>query len=222
VALGLASSQIGDAGALALAEGLADHPALQLLDLRQNAALADDGATALGALLARNGTLRTLDLTRCKIGARGGAALAAGLGANGALTHLQLRDNQVGDEGGVAFGAALAANSVLELLNLNDNGIGDAGARALLAGLEENAACDRFDADSNPIVDTELADEIYFTMLMSRMPLKPGQLSPAAAAAIRAAADDPAQASSLNLNGMAAIRDRADADAARQRAGLVA
>ena len=72
-------------------------------------------------MLARNGMLQALDLSRNRIGPCGAGALAEGLCANHALTALDLTRNRVGDRGAEALGEALRQANGLAVLALEHN-----------------------------------------------------------------------------------------------------
>ncbi len=76
------------------------HPgcALERLSLDNNGGLGDGGAAELAAGLARNRTLRALQLGHCDVGPRGCDALAGVLAAHPALRVLALDYNHVGSQ----------------------------------------------------------------------------------------------------------------------------
>jgi Ran GTPase-activating protein (RanGAP) involved in mRNA processing and transport len=98
--LSLASNLVGPRGARALAAALAGHPRLELLDLGFTKAtvavgeygnfLGDEGAAAMGHLLAHNAALRSLDLLHNFISQAGVNVIRDGLAANRTLVALQL------------------------------------------------------------------------------------------------------------------------------------
>jgi hypothetical protein len=71
-------AQIGDAGAVALADCLLRNRALTVLNLRANL-IGDDGAANLAAALMSNGSLTSLCLWSNAIGDAGAALLAGSL-----------------------------------------------------------------------------------------------------------------------------------------------
>ncbi|KAK3263113.1 hypothetical protein CYMTET_28064 [Cymbomonas tetramitiformis] len=108
-------------------------------------------AIILGAMLASNRSLKTLDLAGNNIGAHGAKALAAALTPNqqgvfnGSLNTLRLMGNNIGREGAKALAVALTPNAEgvfngsLKTLDLGCNEIGSQGAKALAAALTPNA-----------------------------------------------------------------------------------
>jgi Ran GTPase-activating protein (RanGAP) involved in mRNA processing and transport len=59
-------------------QALGTHPTLEVLDLRGNA-MTNEGASALGAMLATNATLKELSLSENCITSKGATALARAL-----------------------------------------------------------------------------------------------------------------------------------------------
>lgn len=76
--LQLASCNITDQGAIALARGLSDNTALRFLNLSNNA-IREDGAESLANMLTRNETLEVLFLHWNRLGQVGGVYLANAL-----------------------------------------------------------------------------------------------------------------------------------------------
>ena len=103
------------------------------LDLSFNCFMDEEGAAAIGDMLAGNGTLQRLHLNACRIGDAGAGAIGQGLAHNSSLKDLSLSDDDVGDEGAAVIGKVLADNSTLECLSLRGNYIGVAGAHVLAA-----------------------------------------------------------------------------------------
>lgn len=138
-ALNLDSNGIGDAGATALADGLAVNTSLVDLVAWDNS-IGDVGATALAAALATNSSLRVLSLARNAVGPAGGAALGTALGTNRGLRAVYLmgmtrKGGGMGDTGAAAWAAGIAANAATGgafwFVNLDGNGVGPAGFDAL-------------------------------------------------------------------------------------------
>eukprot|EP00439_Symbiodinium_sp_Y106_P067708 s832_g11.t1 len=141
-------------------------------------ALAADVAASLGQRLVERGTVRSLDLCYCELGALGVEALAASiarpsglrqlsLGANAmtargacaaaslatGLKRLDLEINQLGDEGCkfVSQKVLLRVSTTLQHLDLGMNSIGREGALALAEALGANTALTRLDLGYNRI-----------------------------------------------------------------------
>ena len=119
----LRSNQVGSAGAVAMAGGLAENPASGLLSMDMFAnGLEDDAAEALAAALRAPGVqLQELGLAKNKLGDEGATALAKALESNAALPlrTLILAGNQIGDIGAAALLAALKANTMLTTLDVS-------------------------------------------------------------------------------------------------------
>jgi Ran GTPase-activating protein (RanGAP) involved in mRNA processing and transport len=142
--LNLASANVADAGAEALATVLAANTTLKKLSLSDNG-IGLVGARALAAALDKNATLTELDLEEGNIGAEGARAVAEALGKNASLTSLNLSFSSIGTEGTRSLAAALEKNATLTKLNLYRNDIGVEGARSLAAALIKNATLTRLD-----------------------------------------------------------------------------
>ena len=94
--------------------------------------LEDAGAAAIAPGLAENRGLRTVRVQCNWLGPAGGAALAAVLASNAVLEVLHVTNNEVGDAGAAALSAALRRpGSALSVLDVSRNVIGMAGVRAL-------------------------------------------------------------------------------------------
>jgi len=150
-----------DAGAAAIAPGLAENRGLRTVRVQCNW-LGPAGGAALAAVLASNAVLEVLHVTNNEVGDAGAAAFAAALrkaGGGSALRELHLRKNQIGDAGAAALGKLLGeqrkqphdagrggggggggsgAAPALRVLGLAGNNIGDAGAAAVAEGLASN------------------------------------------------------------------------------------
>jgi len=160
-------------------------------------ALAADVAASLGQRLVERGTVRSLDLCYCELGALGVEALAASiarpsglrqlsLGANAmtargacaaaslatGLKRLDLEINQLGDEGCkfVSQKVLLRVSTTLQHLDLGMNSIGREGALALAEALGANTALTRLDLGYNRI-GSEGAEALAHA-LMSNTTLK--------------------------------------------------
>ncbi|TYZ64374.1 hypothetical protein PybrP1_009054 [[Pythium] brassicae (nom. inval.)] len=112
--LELESNALGPATAKALADALVVNASLQFLSLESNPLTDDEkdfsGVTALGGMLARNATLRTLNLWRTRLGAEGGRQLALGLERNATLVCLDVGNNRIAAGDGVKIDQRLRRN----------------------------------------------------------------------------------------------------------------
>ena len=132
----LRDSQLGDAGASALADGLRRNGAsrVKLLDLASNG-IGAAGAEALSSLLTSSTSLVKLDLASNALGSSGATALVPGLKTNTSLTSLSLRENEIEAAGARALAEALRSNGALSTLWLGKNKLLDDGVVAVAEAL---------------------------------------------------------------------------------------
>ena len=195
------STEIGDAGVIAVANALQDSHTLHRLDLSSNS-ISDDGAVALAEALHHNSTLTWLDLSDNSISDDGAVALAQALNHNsnryiylhlsdnsisddgaGALAHalhrthiieLLLPNNSISDDGAVALAEALHHDSTLIWLDLSNNRINDAGARALAQALHHNSTLKGLELSNNSISDAgavAMAQALHHNSTISKLDL---------------------------------------------------
>ena len=127
-------NNIGDEGAVALADGLKSCSNLQVLALSVNN-IGAEGTVALADGLKSCSNLQDLDLSNNNIGDEGAVALADGLKSCSNLQDLTLTTNNIGDKGAVALADGLKSCSNLQCLSFYAKNIGDEGAVALADGL---------------------------------------------------------------------------------------
>jgi Ran GTPase-activating protein (RanGAP) involved in mRNA processing and transport len=148
--LDLQDSQVGNAGAVALGEGLKVNTSLTSIDLQDNK-IGDTGAAALAKGLMFNTSLARIDLSSNVLGNIGAKAMATVLTG---LTAIALDDNQIGDEGAKALATRLKVNTCrTNKIDLGVNEIGDTGAKALAEGLKVNTSLTSIDLQYNRIGD---------------------------------------------------------------------
>lgn len=149
----LSSNQIGDAGVVALIEGMErggwDNrlSTLYLIDV----GLSDAGAVTISQLLSKSSALEELHLSNNAISDTGAQLIASALADHTKLRSLHLSKNVISDVGVAAFGAALRSNRVLTELNLGGNNATTAPALEAIekqlaqtrAGLPTEAASQR-------------------------------------------------------------------------------
>jgi Ran GTPase-activating protein (RanGAP) involved in mRNA processing and transport len=140
----------GDADVVELCEVLPRFAALRTLDLSRNK-IGPAGASALGEVLKVNAVLTILELSLNKIGAEGAIAIAEALKVNAVVTTLSLWNNSIGDEGAIVIAEALKVNAVLTVLDLRVNKIGAEGAIAIAEALKVNAVLTILDLRVNKI-----------------------------------------------------------------------
>lgn len=165
--INLSDNYIGDEGAAHLLNGLGKATACSVKKLFcQRAKISAAGFGSLGKLLAqndsieemvldgnpcgkagldgdfsaglaRNKTLRSLRLGKCRLGNEGVAALCAEpLKVHPRLEHLELMYNRIDVNGAKLFSSVFAAGTALRYLDLSYNALGPDGAVALAEGLK--------------------------------------------------------------------------------------
>ena len=124
----LAHNQITDAGAVEVANFIAQTPSVKKLRLGRNA-ITDAGVSALVAAM---GTLVELNMDET-INFGGGCVciLADALKRNTSLRVLELSACGIDDAGAHALAAALCENTTLQELNVGHNDFGDYGVRVI-------------------------------------------------------------------------------------------
>lgn len=135
------------------------------LDLGNNE-LGNSGAVALAQSLKHNTVLTSLDLRSCEIHLKGILALAEMASFNTTLRHLDLGSNYAKNAGAQAFAKVLSQNKSLTRLCLTDNQIYHEGGEALAIGLQSNytlrnfsyggqgSAANRVDSQIRRIIDS--------------------------------------------------------------------
>lgn len=147
----LRSNNVGDKVKY-LCESLQSNSTLTFLDLA-NIGLDNSGLKHLGAALAKNSALKSLNIQRNKIGSDGLDAFfgAKGLSSNSTLTYLNLNVNSIGPKGASAVADLLKANASLQTLYLANNALGDKGIESLATGLASNKTLTNLDLHLNEI-----------------------------------------------------------------------
>ncbi|KAL4160874.1 hypothetical protein PRNP1_001432 [Phytophthora ramorum] len=115
--LELESNCLGPLAAKDLAEALSTNESLEYLNLESNPLTDEEkdfsGVAALGSMLGKNKTLRTLNLWRTRLGGEGGKQVALGLARNTTLVCLDVGNNRIGTSDAVALDVQLKKNRVL-------------------------------------------------------------------------------------------------------------
>jgi len=141
------------------AQMIALNETLQSLNLA-NMAVGDVGADVLAKALMRNRSLRHLCLANNQIGAAGGEHLAELISSpECCLTSLNLSKNRVGDRGGSSIGRALAQNTVVRRLDLSENLLGNAGLEAVAKGMAMNSTLRKLCLWGNDWPEAHASDE---------------------------------------------------------------
>ncbi|CAN0374981.1 unnamed protein product, partial [Ectocarpus sp. 8 AP-2014] len=93
--------------------------------------ICDEGLAGLARAVARNSSIRLLELCFNRITAAGAEALAKSIWGTTGLSALRLDNNQVGDRGAQALAIALPTLG-LETLDVGFSHVGTAGVAALM------------------------------------------------------------------------------------------
>jgi len=134
----------GDADVVELCEVLPRFAAVRTLDLSRNK-IGPEGASALGEALKVNAVVTELELSGNEIGEEGAKAIAEALKVNAVLTSVDLQSNSIRDDGAKAIAEAMKVNAVLTTLRLDGNEIGSEGAIAIAEALKVNAVVTTLD-----------------------------------------------------------------------------
>lgn len=128
---------------------------LEILDMSQNS-LRDDGALHAAKLLeSATSTLRSVDLSECKIGPQGAAAISAALKVNTKLKTLVLARNKLREAGTQALCQGLAsASCTITVLDVSGNSINKEGGDALAAIFMQNKSLESISIANNYISDS--------------------------------------------------------------------
>jgi hypothetical protein len=135
--LKLGYNEIGDSGAVALADALKTNTSITKIDLKSNE-IGDSGAVALADALKTNTSITKIDLSSNTIGVSGAVALADALKTNTSVTTIDLGWNEIRDAGAVALADALKTNTTITAIELWNNKIVPEGKRALAAEVRDN------------------------------------------------------------------------------------
>lgn len=146
--LDLSKSNVGNEGAAAICTALARHPALTTLSLSGNQI--NGPLESLQALLTSCKTLRSLSLSKNRLGDDGAKALFSILDTSSSLQVLDVSDNGIERPGAQAFGEALLKTRSLRTVNFSKNSIFNDGCQAICSALERNKTVTSLElSDSN-------------------------------------------------------------------------
>jgi len=120
---------IGEDAAVALSKTLPAHDETEHLSLIDTNL--DDNTIKPVAEVLEKLSLKSLNLSKNKIGGPGAEELAKGIAQNVSLVDLNLEDNKIDDAGVSTLAANIAAKPALTSINFNGNNIGASGAKAL-------------------------------------------------------------------------------------------
>ena len=130
--------KINEANGQALATMLKTNRSLQVLNLARNPEIGDQGAMYLAEGLKLNCTLKKLNISDCGISSEGVNNIAHALTINKTLQNLDVEGNEITDAGVVCLAKALKANVSLTNLNLARCGMTDESLSVLGTCLAEN------------------------------------------------------------------------------------
>ena len=131
-----------------LSVALAKNTTLKILNLTYNE-LGEQAGIAIGETLKTNTTLTSLRLYRNQLGEQAGIAIGEALKTNTTLTKLGLDSNHLGEQAGIAIGEALKTNTTLTVLDLHSNQLGEQAGIAIGEALKTNTTLARLGLNSN-------------------------------------------------------------------------
>ena len=130
--------RVNEANGQALANMLKTNRSLLVLNLAKNPEIGNQGAMCLAEGLKMNSTLKTLNLNGCGITSEGTKYMAHALTVNKTLQNFYIERNEITDEGVVCLAKALKTNVGLTYLNLAECGMTDESLNVLGTCLAEN------------------------------------------------------------------------------------
>ena len=135
----LIDSDIGDAGATALAEVLRTNTTLKSMDLHKNPGIGNPSVMSLCEALKVNTTLSSLDLSGTGISDAGVLSLVEVLKTNtSSLTSLLLSDIKISHQSIKSIAEILRVNSTLKNLKFEGNKVGVGGTKLIAESLKAN------------------------------------------------------------------------------------
>ncbi|XP_064644382.1 leucine-rich repeat-containing protein 74B-like isoform X2 [Lineus longissimus] len=155
--LSLSDNNIGQIGAGAIAECLAQNRTLVRLNLSSND-LGNDEAHFISTALKVNRDLDELDLSKNSFGDDSCSALGSAIGINEGLRTIDLSWNKIRMKGTAALVKGLLRNDTLRCLKLSGNGVANEGAKSIAQVIRRNATITELDICENRIFDSGLLD----------------------------------------------------------------
>jgi Ran GTPase-activating protein (RanGAP) involved in mRNA processing and transport len=135
-------------------DALAKNRTIKSLDLRKES-VGDEGAKVVAAILKENSAIEFVRLGMNMISGEGAKAIADALKKNKTVRHISLSGNNIGVEGAKAIADSLKHNKTLQHIGLSSNGIGDEGAKAIAEALMENTSYKRYILNATLLVKRE-------------------------------------------------------------------
>ena len=158
----LSENNIGDLGAVALADATKIQKTVQMITLSENY-IGAEGAVALSDAIKINRTLTKIQLSQNNIGDAGVVALADAIKINTTVQEIHLSKNYIHDEGAVALADAIKINMTVQEIHLSRNYIHYAGVVALADAIKINRTLTKIHLSENHLGDAgavALADAI--------------------------------------------------------------
>lgn len=166
----LEQCSISLAGIGMLASGIMRNDALRTLVLADND-IGDEGAVALANVIAHGiSAIEVLDLEGCSIGPEGVSALADAIAGNTTMVDLSLGRSTIGDMGAMALERMLKQNETLKILDLCAVQLTHSEVKPLASGIKQNSSLMTMKLDSCHLgyesIDV-LADALESNMLLT-------------------------------------------------------
>ena len=133
----------------AIAAVLKRDLSIKSIDLSGNS-LGDEGAEALAAALQVNKSVNSIRMSFGNIRLEGAKAVAAALERNTSVTSIDISAHNMGDEEAKVIAAALKTNQSIKHIDLSHNSIGLTGGEALAAALQVNTSITSMNMWMNP------------------------------------------------------------------------
>ena len=133
----------------AIAAVLKRDLSIKSIDLSGNS-LDDEGAEALAAALQVNKSVNSISMSMGNIRLEGAKAVAAALERNTSVTSIDISAHNMGDEEAKVIAAALKTNQSIKHIDLSHNSIGLTGGEALAAALQVNKSITSMNMWMNP------------------------------------------------------------------------
>ena len=124
--LSLTLCNIGNNGAITLAEAIQVNNTLQKISISSNS-ISDDGAVAIGNSIKFNTSLQELNISHNTITNYGIKVLAKGIEINSTLHNIDVSKNHISIEGLLCFMEAVKNNCTLQVVNITHNNVTRSG-----------------------------------------------------------------------------------------------
>jgi Ran GTPase-activating protein (RanGAP) involved in mRNA processing and transport len=130
VCLRLSDSNVTDAQAIILADGVARSKSIEIIEIIElfTNAIGDEGAKAIAEAIKRSATLRKIDVWGNGIGDAGAQAIAEAVKVSKSLEEVMLTGNNITSTGAQALAAAVPFSATINFLNIVNTGTGTSPA----------------------------------------------------------------------------------------------